>query len=44
MSFVAIAKALYDYDAQDPAEELSFKEDQIFYVVDKEDDQCVSRS
>lgn len=41
MSYVAIVKALYDYEAQDPAEELSFKEDQIVYVIDKEDDQYV---
>lgn len=39
MSYVAIVKALYDYEAQDPEEELSFKEDQVLYVIDKEDDQ-----
>lgn len=38
MAYVAVAKALYDYAAQDPEDELSFKEDQILYIVDKEDD------
>jgi hypothetical protein len=41
MSYDAVAKALYDYDAQDPDGELSFKEDQILYIIDKEDDECV---
>jgi hypothetical protein len=39
MSYVAVVKALYDYDAQDPKTELSFKEDQIIYVIEKEDDE-----
>jgi actin cytoskeleton-regulatory complex protein SLA1 len=39
MSYDAIAKALYDYSAQDPEGELSFKEDQVLYIIDKEDDQ-----
>ncbi|KAK4684569.1 actin cytoskeleton-regulatory complex protein SLA1, partial [Tremellales sp. Uapishka_1] len=38
MAYVAVVKALYDYTAQDPEGELSFKEDQIIYVVDKEDE------
>lgn len=38
MSYVAVCKALYDYDAQDPETELSFKEEQVIYIVDKEDD------
>ncbi|WWC73129.1 uncharacterized protein I206_107095 [Kwoniella pini CBS 10737] len=38
MAYVAVAKALYDYDAQDPETEISFKEDQIFYIIEKEDD------
>ncbi|WWD06734.1 hypothetical protein V865_004829 [Kwoniella europaea PYCC6329] len=38
MAYVAVAKALYEYDAQDPETELSFKEDQIFYIIEKEDD------
>src|SRR5687768_17248984 len=42
MSYDAVAKALYDYDAQDPDGELSFKEDQILYIIDKEDDECVN--
>ncbi len=37
MAYVAVAKALYDYAAQDPETELSFSEDQIVYVIDKED-------
>jgi hypothetical protein len=41
MAYVAVVKALYDYVAQDPDGELSFSEDQIIYVVDKEDDECV---
>jgi hypothetical protein len=39
MSYVAVVKALYDYDAQDPETELSFKEDSILYVIEKEDDE-----
>ncbi|WVQ81211.1 hypothetical protein IAT38_003333 [Cryptococcus sp. DSM 104549] len=39
MAYVAVAKALYEYAAQDPETELSFKEDQIFYIIDKEDDE-----
>ncbi|WWC91237.1 uncharacterized protein L201_006179 [Kwoniella dendrophila CBS 6074] len=38
MAYVAVAKALYEYDAQDPETEISFKEDQIFYIIEKEDD------
>jgi len=37
MAYVAVAKALYEYAAQDPETELSFSEDQIVYVIDKED-------
>ena len=37
MSYVAVAKALYEYAAQDPETELSFGEDQIVYVIEKED-------
>jgi len=37
MAYVAVVKALYDYEAQDPEGELSFKEDQIIYVIEKED-------
>ncbi|KAJ9095800.1 hypothetical protein QFC19_007414 [Naganishia cerealis] len=39
MAYVAVAKALYDYEAQDPQDELSFKEDQVLYILEKEDDQ-----
>ncbi|KAL7421316.1 cytoskeletal protein binding protein [Cryptotrichosporon argae] len=39
MAYVGVVKALYDYDAQDPEEELSFKEDQILYVIEKGDDE-----
>jgi hypothetical protein len=39
MAYVAVAKALYDYEAQDPQDELSFKEDQVLYIVEKEDEQ-----
>lgn len=28
---------MYDYTAQDPETELSFKEDQIIYIIEKED-------
>ncbi|WRT69028.1 uncharacterized protein IL334_006011 [Kwoniella shivajii] len=38
MAYVAVAKALYEYTAQDPETELSFQEDQIFYIIEKEDD------
>ncbi|ORY24778.1 hypothetical protein BCR39DRAFT_545879 [Naematelia encephala] len=38
MAYVAVVKALYDYTAQDPETELSFKEDEIIYVIEKEDD------
>ncbi|RXK37875.1 hypothetical protein M231_04874 [Tremella mesenterica] len=37
MAYVAVAKALYDYTAQDPETELSLKEDQIVYIIEKED-------
>ena len=37
MAYVAVVKALYDYSAQDPETELTFKEDQIIYVIEKED-------
>ncbi|ODO01433.1 hypothetical protein I350_06252 [Cryptococcus amylolentus CBS 6273] len=39
MAYVAVAKALYDYAPQDPESELAFSEDQILYIVDKEDDE-----
>ncbi|KAK8843340.1 hypothetical protein IAR55_006996 [Kwoniella newhampshirensis] len=39
MAYVAVAKALYEYTAQDPETELSFKEDQLFYIIEKEDDE-----
>lgn len=39
MAYVAVAKALFDYTAQDPEDELSFSEDQILYIVEKEDDE-----
>lgn len=39
MAYVAVAKALYDYVAQDPETELSFKEDQVVYVIEKEDEE-----
>lgn len=39
MAYVAVVKALYDYAAQDPETELAFKEDQIIYVIEKEDDE-----
>ncbi|WVQ93256.1 hypothetical protein IAU59_000322 [Kwoniella sp. CBS 9459] len=38
MAYVAVAKALYEYTAQDPETELTFGEDQLFYVIEKEDD------
>ncbi len=37
MSYVAVAKALFEYEAQDPETELSFSEDQVLYVIEKED-------
>lgn len=39
MSYVAVVKALYEYTAQDPDTELSLAEDQICYVIEKEDDE-----
>ncbi|KAH8547776.1 hypothetical protein BGW37DRAFT_223909 [Umbelopsis sp. PMI_123] len=36
MKYVAVCKALYDYEAQE-AEEVSIKEDDILYVVDNSD-------
>ncbi|WVN87949.1 uncharacterized protein L203_103146 [Cryptococcus depauperatus CBS 7841] len=39
MAYVAVAKALYDYTPQDPETELAFAEDQILYIIDKEDDE-----
>ncbi|KIR26661.1 hypothetical protein I309_04430 [Cryptococcus deuterogattii LA55] len=38
MAYVAVAKALYDYQPQDPDTELAFHEDHILYIIDKEDD------
>ncbi|OXG22921.1 hypothetical protein C367_03848 [Cryptococcus neoformans Ze90-1] len=38
MAYVAVAKALYDYQPQDPDTELAFNEDHILYIIDKEDD------
>ncbi|KAF7732290.1 cytoskeletal protein binding protein [Apophysomyces ossiformis] len=37
MKYITICKALYDYDAQ-TEEELSFKEDDILYILEKDDD------
>lgn len=39
MAYVAAAKALYDYTAQDPETELSLKEDDVVYVIEKEDEE-----
>jgi hypothetical protein len=39
MAYVAVAKALYDYAAQDPETELSLKEDQLVYIIEKEDEE-----
>lgn len=39
MAYVGVVKALYDYTAQDAEDELSFAEDQILYVIEKEDDE-----
>jgi hypothetical protein len=39
MAYVAVVKALYDYTAQDPETELSLKEDDIAYVIEKEDEE-----
>lgn len=44
MAYVAVVKALYEYAAQDPETELSLKEDQICYVIEKEDDEWASYS
>lgn len=35
-------KALYDYAPQDPETELALAEDQVLYILDKEDAECVS--
>lgn len=42
MAYVAVAKALFEYAAQDPETELSFREDQILYVIEKEDAEWVA--
>lgn len=42
MAYVAVVKALYEYLAQDAETELSLEEDQIVYVIEKEDDEWVS--
>ena len=39
MAYVAVVKSLYDYAAQDPETELSMQEDQVLYVIEKEDDE-----
>lgn len=39
MAYVAVAKALYDYQPQDPDTELAFHEDHILYIIDKEDNE-----
>lgn len=39
MAYVAVVKALYDYTAQDPQDEISFKEDQVLYIIEKGDDE-----
>jgi len=39
MAYVGVVKALYDYDAQNPEDEISFKEDQVLYIVEKGDDE-----
>ena len=39
MAYVAVVKSLYEYEAQDPETELSLKEDQVLYVIEKEDDE-----
>jgi hypothetical protein len=39
MVYVAVVKALYDYTAQDPETELSFKEDEMLYVIEMEEDE-----
>lgn len=41
MAYVAVVKALYDYAAQDPETELALKEDQICYIIEKEDEEWV---
>jgi hypothetical protein len=41
MAYVAVAKALYDYEAQDTETELAFKEEQLIYVIEKEDEESV---
>ncbi|ORX39089.1 hypothetical protein BD324DRAFT_587922 [Kockovaella imperatae] len=38
MAYVAVVKSLYDYAAQDPDTELSLKEDQVLYIIEKEDE------
>ena len=39
MAYVAVVRSLYEYAAQDPETELSMQEDQVLYVVEKEDDE-----
>ena len=39
MAYVAVVKSLYDYAAQDPETELSLKEDQVLYIIEKEDEE-----
>jgi hypothetical protein len=39
MAYVAVVKALYDYAPQDAETELALKEDDIAYIIEKEDDE-----
>lgn len=39
---LGLYKALYDYVPQDPETELPLSEDQVIYILDKEDPECVS--
>lgn len=38
---IGVFKALYDYTPQDPENELALVEDQILYILDQDDAECV---
>lgn len=41
--YLAILKASYDYEPQSE-DEVAIKEDQLLFLLDKTDDECVRRS
>lgn len=41
--YLAVLKATYDYDPQS-ADEIAIKEDQLLFLVERVDEECVSSS